>query len=100
MGEVADFQDRVWQNMVTKGFNTTDPLAKIKRIRGELDELEEALKKNPEHAPEELADVIIECIGLAAIIGAKTDRELDSKMSINEKRKYITVDGQLVKESQ
>ena len=97
MGEVADMQRRVWDNMVNQGFDTTDPRKKLGRIRGELNELTEAWeggKLLPE-VLEETADVVIETLGLAAILGGDLEKAIMAKLT---SREYKRVGGELVKE--
>ncbi len=100
MGELADMQRRVWDNMLAKGFDTTDPRKKLVRIRGELQELTEAWEGNepPANVLEEAADVVIETLGLAAILGGDLEEAIVVKLAKNEGRKYKRVSGELVKE--
>ena len=100
MGEVADMQRRVWDNMVNQGFDTTDPRKKLGRIRGELQELTESLEGGApdKETLEEAADVVIETMGLAAMLGGDLEVAVLAKLDKNEARKYIEVTGQLVKE--
>ena len=97
MGELADMQRRVWDNMLAKGFDTTDPRKKLVRIRGELQELTEAWEGNepPANVLEEAADVVIETLGLAAILGGDLEKAIMAKLT---SREYKRVGGELVKE--
>lgn len=65
----------------------TTELDFIVKIEEELAELEEAyLDKLPNKA-EELADVILVCLNYAEHFGIDIEKELNKKISINEKRK-------------
>jgi NTP pyrophosphatase (non-canonical NTP hydrolase) len=98
MGQLRDLQTQVWENMHAKGFDTVDPKKKIRRIIGELRELEAALDKDPDNVGEESADVLIETLGLHSILGVDAETAVQAKIVKNRRRRYTRVDGKVVKE--
>lgn len=98
MGHIAQLQQEVFDNMTDKGFDTTDPLKKIERVIGELEELKDAIKGgSPAEIDDEMADVFIESLGLAAILGVDAESAIPIKVAINKGRRYEKVDGELRK---
>ena len=83
-----DLQDRAYANKVAKGWNITDIDKEIKLTRKELDEVEEAYHTGSDTVGEELADVAIYLMGIAAILGKDLGEEIEKKICINEGRVY------------
>lgn len=93
MLNLSETQKRVYQNKVNKGFNVTDVPKEFCYLYGEVAEAYEAyLKKKPDLG-EELADVAIYLMGLSEILGIDLEKEIEHKVSKNEKREYKIVDG-------
>lgn len=93
MIDLEQFQKRVYQNKVAKGFNVTDVFKEFCYTYGELSEACEAYLKKKEDLGEELADVALYLLGLSEILGINLEKEILNKMEKNEKRKYIQQDG-------
>ena len=69
-----------------------DLTALLARARGEMDELEQALRSNDHaEAGKEAADVVILLHRLAAILGQDLNEQVDAKMVINRARKWKAV---------
>lgn len=94
-------QQRIFQNKVNHGFNTTNVYQEARYILEETAELMRAIEKNDmENLKEELADVVIFAYGCAAVAGVgNLDDKIFEKMNINEQRKYHkTTEGDFVKD--
>jgi NTP pyrophosphatase (non-canonical NTP hydrolase) len=92
-------QHAVWDNKVSKGFNTTDVPLEICLLQGEIAELFDAWRhKDKTEIGEELADVAIYLLGLAQMLKVDLEAEIHRKMEINYKRRYVRKGGVLVKD--
>ncbi len=94
---IQTIQQRIYQNKVDQQFNTTDVNAEFINIFKELAEAIDAYENSPASFGEELADIIIFAIGIAAISGIDVENEIMSKLDINEKRVYVLKKGKRVK---
>ena len=94
-----DLQKRIYENKVAKGFNTTDAYMEFCYLQVELAEAIQAYGKKLPNLGEELADVAIYLLGLAEILDIDLEKEIHSKVEINEKRMYETRDGVLTRVS-
>lgn len=66
-----------------------DLTALVARARGEMDELEQALRAGDHaEAGREAADVVILLHRLAAILGHDLNEQVDAKMQVNRARKW------------
>lgn len=97
MIDLLQFQKRVYQNKVDKGFNVTDIYKEFCYTYGELSEACEAYTKKKDDLGEELADVVIYLLGLSEILGINLEQEILNKMEKNEKRKYVKINDVLTK---
>ena len=88
MMDLKQFQKRVYQNKLAKGFNVTDIYKEFCYTFGELSEACEAYMRQKGDLGEELADVMIYLFGLAEILGIDLEDEILRKMDKNEKRQY------------
>lgn len=88
-----DIQSRIYQNKVSKGFNTTNIEKEFCLIHGELAELYDAYRKKLPTVGEEMADVAIYLLGMAEILNIDLGAEIVRKMEINEHRKYENSNG-------
>lgn len=95
--ELRDMQSRVYENKLKHGFNVTDVPLEFCLLEGEISEAFEAWIKRHDNLGEELADTAIYLLGLSQILGIDLQNEVEKKMSINEKREYVKVNGVLVK---
>jgi NTP pyrophosphatase (non-canonical NTP hydrolase) len=93
MVDLRCLQKRVYQNKISKGFNTTDIYREFCYTYGELTEACDAYMKKKDDLGEELADVALYLLGIAEILGIDLESEILSKIDKNEKRKYIQIDG-------
>lgn len=70
-------------------FNVTDVDADLARLVGEVAEaLEARATKTNEELAEELADIVIYCYGIATMIHADLETEIETKMDYNLEREY------------
>lgn len=70
-------------------FNTTDVDADLARLVGEVAEaLEARATKTNKDLAEELADICIYCYGIATMIHADLETEIETKMEYNLERTY------------
>jgi len=71
------------------GFNTSDIGKDLPYLRGEVDEVEDAIaNKETDDVVEELADVAIYCYGMAQMLHLDLDAAIDRKMKYNLERRY------------
>lgn len=84
-------------NKIAKGFNTTDVNLEFGLTYGELAEAFEAYHKKLPDLGEELADVAIYLLGLAAILKIDLEEQILKKVEKNKKRKYKKINGVSVK---
>ena len=93
-------QQRIFENKVKHGFNTTNIYQEARYILEEVAELMRAIEKNDrENMIEELADVVIFAYGCAEVARlGDLDTKIFEKMQLNESRKYKqTPEGDFVK---
>jgi hypothetical protein len=100
---VVDFrsgQKLAWENKMAKGFNTTDVPLEFCLLQGEVAEAFDAWRKGRADLGEELADVVIYALSVAAMTGVDLQSEVEAKIAKNSGRVYRTLpNGVLVKES-
>jgi NTP pyrophosphatase (non-canonical NTP hydrolase) len=93
-------QQRIFDNKVNHGFNTTNVYQEARYILEEVAELMRAVEKeDKENIIEELADIVIFSYGCAAVAGVgDLDTKIFEKMKINENREYTkNAEGDFVK---
>ena len=95
--DIREMQKLVYENKLSKGFNTTNIEKEFCYLYGELGEAFEAYNKKHDNLAEELADVAIYLMGLSQIVGVDLQNEIEKKIEINKNRKYVLVNGVLVK---
>lgn len=93
MIDLKKLQKDIFNNKVAKGFNTTDVNFEFGLTYGELAEAFTAYRKKLPDLGEELADVAIYLLGLAAILNIDLEDELLKKVVKNEKRVYEKING-------
>ena len=103
MVDLDKLQKEVYQNKIDKGFDIRDNRENIYKqfnfIQGEVAEAFEAYHKGMDTLGEELADVCLYILGLCEIKGISLEKELLNKLDIIKKRKYIKVNGAMIKQS-
>ncbi len=97
MTDLKKLQRDAWQNKVAKGFNTTDVYRELCYLQTELAEVCHAYAKKLPDVGEEVADVVIYCLGLAEMLGVNLEDELLKKMEKNKKREYQVINGVLTR---
>jgi len=95
MIDLKKLQEKIYDNKIAKGFNTTDVNFEFGLIYGELAEAFEAYYKKKPDLGEELADVAIYLLGLSAILEIDLEDEILKKFEKNEKREYKRINGVL-----
>ena len=95
--EMKQMQERIYQNILDKGFNVTNVEGKFCLLYGEVAEAFDAYKKKKEDLGLELADVAIYLMSIAEICGIDLEEQVIKKMEINENRVYKRINGVLVK---
>ncbi len=71
------------------GFNVSDVSTDLEYLRGEVDEVAEAIENGDSYeVVKELADVAIYCYGMAQMLGMDLDSAIGSKMVYNLQRHY------------
>lgn len=95
--ELQEMQKKVYQNKINHGFNVTNVEQEFCYLYGEVAEAYDAYLKKKEDLGLELADIAIYLLGLSEILGYDLKEQIETKMSINEKRKYKVIDGDIIK---
>lgn len=91
-------QERIYQNKINKGFNTTDIPKEFCYLYSEVAEAFEAFRKGESNFGEELADIGIFLLGIAELKNIDLGAEIIRKMDIIEKRRYYrSKTGNLIK---
>src|SRR3954451_23064268 len=90
---MRELQAAAYENKVAKGFNVTDVPVEFCYLHSELAEAFEAYRKGLPTIGEELADVAIYLLGLAAILHVDLEAAIRAKMATNATRTYRTMDG-------
>lgn len=86
-------QKDIFDNKVTKGFNTTDVDLEFCLTYGELAEAYNAYSKKLPDLSEELADVIIYLLGIATILDVDLEEAVLKKVEKNKNREYKNING-------
>lgn len=90
---IKDYQKRVVDNKIKKGFNVTNIEKEFCLLYGEVGEAFEAYRKKKDDLGEELADVAIYLFGIAEILNFDLGKEIENKLKINEERVYQKING-------
>lgn len=77
-----------YESIVSRGFidRSTPPRAFVMKLEEEVQEFIDAFKNAGANEREELADVILVCLNIAAHYGWDIESELFKKVAINEQR--------------
>jgi len=98
--EIKSAQKLAWENKLVKGFNTTDVPLEFCLLSGEVAEAFDAWRKGRQEVAEELADTAIFLFGLAEMVGADLQEEVEAKLAANVARVYRRLpNGVLVKDA-
>ncbi len=95
MVDITKLQNSVFQNKLSKGFNTTDVNTEFCLLYGEVAEAFDAYKKGENGIGEELADIAIYLMGLSQMLGINLEEEILKKIAKNENRRYEVINGVL-----
>ncbi len=95
MVDITKLQNSVFQNKLSKGFNTTDVNTEFCLLYGEVAEAFEAYKNGGNGIGEELADIAIYLMGLSQMLGVNLEEEILKKIAKNENRRYEVINGVL-----
>ena len=98
--DIKKAQEKVLENKIQKGFNTTDVSKEFCLLYGEVGEAYDAYRKKKEDFGEELADIAIYLMGIAEITGIDLEKEIVNKMEKNKSRVYKKVNGVHIKVSE
>lgn len=93
MLNLQKLQQKILDNKKAKDFNTTDVNLEFSLTYGELAEAFDAYQKKSPDLGEELADVVIYLLGLAAILDIDLEKEIVKKVEKNKKREYKKING-------
>ncbi len=87
--ELQEMQKKVYENKIKHGFNVTDVPKEFCYLYGEVAEAYDAYLKKKDDLGLELADIAIYLLGLSEILGIDLKDNIEKKMEINAKRKYV-----------
>ena len=93
MLDFKKLQKDIYENKMAKGFNIRDVNFEFGLTYGELAEAFNAYHKKLPDLGEELADVVIYLLGLAAILNIDLEDEILRKVEKNRKREYKKING-------
>jgi NTP pyrophosphatase (non-canonical NTP hydrolase) len=93
MIDLKKIQKEIYDNKKIKGFNIKDINFEFALAYGELAEAFDAYRKKQNNLGEELADVAIYLLGLSALLKIDLEKEIITKININQKRKYKKIKG-------
>lgn len=93
MIDLNNLQKEVFANKAAKGFNTTDVHKEFCFVHEEVSEAFHAYDKKLPDVGEELADVAIYLLGLAAMLHIDLEDEILKKVEKNKKREYKQING-------
>lgn len=97
MISLKKLQKKIYQNKISKGFNTKDIFLEFCLLSEEVSEACRSHYRKEYNTGEELADVVIYTLGLAEILNIDLEKEIKKKISINKTRKYKRIGGVLQK---
>jgi NTP pyrophosphatase (non-canonical NTP hydrolase) len=86
--DIRAAQQRIMENKRRKGFNVSDVPLELCLLNGEVAEVFDAWRKQRADLGEELADVAIYVLSLAAMLDVDLEAEMESKIEKNAVRRY------------
>jgi NTP pyrophosphatase (non-canonical NTP hydrolase) len=87
---IRDAQQLAWANKLAKGFNTTDVPLEFCFLQREAGEAFDAWRKGLPDLDDELADVVLFAVSLAAMTGIDLQDAVERKLAKNAGRTYVT----------
>jgi hypothetical protein len=81
--DIRSGQMLAWDNMVARGFNTTDVPLEFCLLQSEVAEAFDSWRKGRVDVGEELADAAIFLFGIAQMTGVDLDEEIEAKIAKN-----------------
>lgn len=93
MIDFQKLQKEIWDNKVSKGFNTTDVHLEFCFTFSELAEAFQAHRKKLPDVGEELADVMLYLLSLAKMLNVNLEKEVLNKLEKNKRREYRKIGG-------
>ena len=93
MIDLSQLQKEVYDNKVTKGFNTTDVAVEFCLMNTEVAEAFKAYRYKQSDIGEELADIAIYLLGLAQMLNVDLEKNILEKIEKNRHRVYKGTDG-------
>jgi len=93
MIDLNKIQKEIWDNKISKGFNTTDVNLEFCLAYEELSEAFRAYRKKLPDLGEEFADIMIYILALTRMLDIDLEKELLAKIDKNEKREYKKIRG-------
>lgn len=95
-------QALVYQNKVRHKFpDVGDPYLQTELLADEVEEFRRAIQqKNIESMGEELADIVIYCLGIAQELGIDLGDEVEKKIAVNAVREYPDKNADIVSGSE
>ncbi len=93
MIDIKEIQQKIYENKIEKGFNTTDVNFEFLRLFEEVAEASNAHFKKKDDLAEELADVAIYLFSLANMLKIDLEKEINAKIDKNFKREYRKING-------
>ena len=91
--DLKKIQQKIWDNKLDKGFNTTNVEKEFCLTQGELSECFNSYNKKKDDVGEELADVFIYLLALSKMLDVDLEEEVMKKVDKNEKREYKKING-------
>lgn len=98
MATIRDLQKRAWENKINHHFNTTNVEREFCLLEAEVSEAYLSWLRREKGLDLELADVAIYLFGLAEMNNIDLEEAIETKMKINEQRKYKKVNGVFIKD--
>lgn len=98
--EIRSAPQLAWQDLLAKGFNTTDVPLEFCLLNGEAAEAFDAWRKDRQDLADELADTTIFFLGLAEMTGVDLENAVEAKLAVNKARVYRRLpNGTLTKDT-
>lgn len=95
--DLDEKQKEVIQNKINHGWALNKIPEEFCYLYGEVSEAYDAWLKGKEDLGSELADVALYLLGISEMLGFSLAEEIEKKIEINKHRKYVKVDGVVVK---
>ncbi len=93
MIDLKKVQEEIWENKISKKFNTTDVNLEFCLTFDELAEAFRAYRKKLPDLGEEIADILIYLLSLSKMLNIDLEKEILGKLEKNKNREYNKVKG-------